>query len=69
MDLECLLWHIPLRIDVLLKGTARLAMVVQFNAADLDNAMAILGIQARCFRIEYNMSHVAHNVIHRFCII
>jgi hypothetical protein len=36
---------------------ARGATIEHLNTADLDNAITAFGIEARCFRIENDLSH------------
>jgi hypothetical protein len=42
-----------------MKMTPREATVFQLNATNFDNTMTIRRFQARCFRIQYDLSHEA----------
>ncbi len=55
---ERLLRHVALRIEIMVQRLAGRNAVQQFDAADLDHAVAGTRIEARRFRIEDDLTHV-----------
>jgi len=51
--------NVALGIDVTMKSAARRSAVEQFNAADFDDAVTELGLEARRLGVEEDLSHGA----------
>src|SRR6185369_17841990 len=49
----------PVRAQVAMKAAAGAAAIDQLDAADLDDAMALLRLQPRGFRVENDLPHGA----------
>ena len=49
--------HIALRIDILLIGAARRQEIIQLDTGNLNDAVAGLGVEARGFRVERDLTH------------
>ena len=59
MDRESVLRHVAFGIDVTVKFAAGRDMVDQFDAGDLDDAMAFGGIQAGRFGVEHDFAQLS----------
>lgn len=57
VDLKRLFRHGAFGVDILVIGSAGRDMPDEFDSPDLHNAVAGFRIEARCFRIEDNLTH------------
>ena len=57
VDSHGLLRDIAFRIDENVKDLSRQALVDDFDSANLQHPMSVLGIKPRCFRIEHDFTH------------
>src|ERR1700722_3190242 len=49
----------PIRVEIPLKCRARRHVIVEFNAADLDDPMTIGWVKAGCFGVQNDFTHRA----------
>ena len=58
VDLERLVGHVAPGIDVAVKDPARGHAVDKFDAGELDDTVAGLGVETGCFGVQHNLTHV-----------
>ena len=57
MNIESLPGHRPLRVDVLVIDPTGRHVVQQFDRADLDDPVALLGVETGGFGIQNDLTH------------
>ena len=57
VHLERAVRHVALGIEIVVKGVAGRKAVDQFDAADLDQPIALIGIEPGGFGVEHDLAH------------
>ena len=59
VNLERLLRHVAFRVDILVIGPPGGHVIEQLDPADLDDAVASLGVESGGFGVQYDLTHAA----------